>query len=143
MIESRENKTTATAKEILKELILKTESKDFKWTNTVETSDRLEFKYLKKITEKKNLIFELTIRRRLDDSDLTIRFGPVKNSNLPSFLYYITTKTQSTLHDLIFAVNKKHNDGETLPEKKMITGNRLIYDKENQKWIDNPKSKNN
>lgn len=99
-------------RQVVRELIKKTESGEIRWWNTIETSDKLVFKYIKKITDKKNLIFTLTSKRVKYQSDLSMTFGPTGENKLETLVSLLTIGTQPLLYDLIDCLNKKHKDGD-------------------------------
>ena len=99
-------------RQVVRELLLKTESREIRWWNTIETSDKLVFKYIKKVTDKKNLIFTVTSKREKYQSDLSITFGPTGENKLETLVSLLTIRTQPLLYDLIDALNKKHRDGD-------------------------------
>ncbi len=105
-------------RQVVRELIKKTESREIRWWNTIETSDKLVFKYIKKVTDKKNLTFTVTSKREKYQSDLSITFGPVTLQGVmgekerETLVALLTIRTQPLLYDLIDALNKKHRDGD-------------------------------
>lgn len=99
-------------RQIVRELLIKTDSREIKWVNTYESSDKLIFRHVKKITSKKNLSFTLCSSRIKSHSDLTITFGPVDNNSIETLLKVITPLNQPLLYDLIDNINKKFNDGD-------------------------------
>lgn len=99
-------------RQIVRELLLKTESREIKWVNTFENSDKLIFRYVKKITTKKSLTFTVTSNRTKSHSDLTITFGPIGDNKIDTLLKIITPLNQPLLYDLIDNLNKKYNQGD-------------------------------
>jgi hypothetical protein len=103
---------------VVRNLLLKTESREIRWVNIFENSDKLKFQFIKKITNKKFLKFVLTSTRVKSHSDLTITFGPV-NVEEPfgpkereTLVSIITTSNQPLLYDLVDSLNRKYNEGD-------------------------------
>lgn len=99
-------------RQIVRELLVKTDSREIKWRNTFESSDKFVFKYTKKITEKKSLAFTLNSLRTRSHSDLTITFGPVGDNKFETLIKIITPTNQPLLYDLIDNLHKKFNSGD-------------------------------
>ena len=99
-------------RQIVRELLLQTESNEIKWINIFENSEKLVFRYIKKITERKSLSFEISLKRSKSESDLTIKFGPVGDNTIETFIYFINVKTQPLLYDLLDLIGRKFDNGD-------------------------------
>lgn len=96
-------------RQIVRELLKKTESGEVRWHIFSWTQQTMKFKYVKKITEKKSLTFILTDKNIRYQSDLTIIFGQKGEERLISI---ITVAIQPLLYDLIDFVEDKYTKGD-------------------------------
>lgn len=99
-------------RQIVKNLILKTDSREIKWIASFENSDKVIFVYTKNITEKKKLTFEVILRRDRYLSELVVKFGPIGNSKFAMAINHIDLRKQSLLYDLLDSLQRKYNDGD-------------------------------
>jgi uncharacterized protein YecE (DUF72 family) len=116
------------SRQIVKELIDQTKNGEINWkANQSSTDYKAIFKYFKKVTETKNLIFILTGRKERYKSDLTILFGADGSETLVAIL---TIKSQPLIYQLVDLMMKKFDDGELQYLKEMFGGENDIQSKE-------------
>lgn len=95
--------------EILKDILSDTYKRRIRWVCTNETEWKSTFKYKKKTTDKKFLLFIISSQREKYKSDLTILYGDKDNQTLVSV---ITPQYQPALYDLIDHLNGEYLRGE-------------------------------
>jgi hypothetical protein len=143
------------SRQIVRELLKDTQSRKVRWKCVKEDESKVIFKYEKKITEKKTLIFILTSRREKHASDLTVLYGPIeKDTKEKKLVCCLTPRNQSLVYDLIdqmnifwangdvdfireSKVNEFHSKGHNYSDIKLISNLSTDTVKGKVEWIVN------
>jgi hypothetical protein len=106
-------------RQIIKDLLEKTNSGEIRWRVEIERStDYMQsFKYIKKVTKLKSLTFIITARNNVNNSDLTILYGPKEEETLVAL---ITIQGIPALYNLIDTLVYKYKAGEIKPIRESM-----------------------
>lgn len=110
------------SRQIIKHLLLDTDSRKIKWINIKDTPQMLKFVYSSSITYKKKLRYELISRREKTQSELNLYFGPIEKEY--KLIHTFNIRNVPLLYDLMDSIIRKYNDGDInyIPENMSFDG---------------------